>query len=129
MHHTNNENNSMKFLPSCHSALIQLYADKKINITEKEAWLGTDTILQHINPHENKTLTPKAELLARNGRHERKRKCCGHPCTRVACSCQIASKNFPRNVKGRISEGLEATSGESLPQGDNSRLESEKHTT
>ena len=42
-------------------------ADMKINITEKDTWLGTDTILQCINPDEDKTLAPQAELLAKEG--------------------------------------------------------------
>lgn len=88
---------------SCHSTLIQLWtamADKKINITERNAWQRHNPPTHSVNPHEDKTLTPRAEHLAANERHERKRKCCVHPWTRTANSYQITSKDFPWNVEG-----------------------------
>lgn len=82
-------------------------ADKKINITEKDlAWQRQNPPTHTLNPHEDKTLTPRAELLPMNERHERKRKCCGHPWTGMARSCQITSKNVPWNVEGVNSWGM-----------------------
>lgn len=99
------------FIPQCNNSAGDKFKD---DVTEKEAWLGAVTPTHAINLHRDKSSSLRAELLAAERRHERKRKCCGHPCHQ---NCLLMPKSplkvFPGISGGQIPEGWQES--ESFP--------------